>query len=69
MYFKDLTNIQKGDLVEIHAGIGVNNFFLESPSFGVYISESANDHNDYYYVKILCNGKIQILNKILITRI
>jgi len=65
MHFKDLINIEMGDIVNVHVNIERDNFISKSSILGVYICDAPNYCSS---VKILFNGKIQILNKILITR-
>lgn len=65
MYFSDIDkDLKKGDLIEIHRGVSVGNFMLNENTFAIYLFEYKN-----YYVKVLYEGKIETLSKVLISGI
>lgn len=65
MYFTEIDgDLQKGDLIKIHKGIAIGNFMLKQNTFAVYLYE----HQEYY-VKVLIDGKIKIISKILISAV
>ena len=63
MYFSDIDkDLKKGDLIKIHRGVSIGNFMLNENMFAIYLLEYKN-----YYVKVLYEGKVEILSKVLIS--